>query len=473
MLNNFGAAGSNSALLVEEHQKPVISPGCGRTHFLFGLSAKTDSALESLHSRYLDFLENLGASSLADIAYTMTARRQIYDHRLAVSADSKEDLIIKLQRALPAQATPKDARTVFVFSGQGGQYLGMGRSLYQKSRLFKSHVDECHAILRKEGSLVVLPILTADSPTSGLSDLEEFEAYQVSIFTLQYALARLWMSWGVSPPAVVGHSLGEYAALVIAGVMSVEDALHIVAHRVRLMVQRYAVNETGMIAINLGPINLGPIALHDVLRAYTEFSEPSIACYNSPIDCVLSGPLTKLKALKAHLDAEIRCKNILLAVPFGYHSQAMSPLLGDLNIIAQRVTLNPPNIPIVSNFLGELVQHGDRSISVADDFARHCAEPVQFDKGIRSLVASCSSTPIDLWIEIGPHTTTLPMIKANHSLRRGNILIGSLRKHRDGWETLTGSLAQLYTSGDTPASKLRSDKKYLERTKKNVFISDG
>ncbi|KAH0578243.1 hypothetical protein H2248_004021 [Termitomyces sp. 'cryptogamus'] len=307
---------------------------------------------------------------------------------------------------------------------------------------FKFHVDECHAILRKKGSPGVLPILTADSPTSGLSDLEEFEAYQASIFTLQYALARLWMSWGVSPAAVVGHSLGEYAELVIAGVMSVEDALHIVAHRVRLMVQRCAANETGMIAINLGPI-----ALHDVISASTEFAELSIACYNSPIDCVLSGPLTKLKALKTHLDAEIRCKNILLAVPFGYHSQAMSPLLGDLNIIAQRVTLNPPNIPIVSNVLGELVQPGDRSIFVANYFARHCAEPVQFDKGIRSLVASCSSTPIDLWIEIGPHTTTLPMIKANHSLRRGNILIGSLRKHRDGWETLTGSLAQVYTSG--------------------------
>ncbi|KNZ72615.1 Conidial yellow pigment biosynthesis polyketide synthase [Termitomyces sp. J132] len=442
MLNNFGAAGSNSALLVEEHQKPVVTSNFGETHFLFGFSAKTDSALESLRSRYLDFLENPGASSLADIAYTMTARRLIYDHRLAVSADSKEDLIIKLRRALPSQATPKDARTVFVFSGQGGQYLGMGRSLYQKSQLFKFHVDECHAILRKEGSPGVLPILTADSPTSGLADLEEFEAYQASIFTLQYAMARLWISWGVSPAAVVGHSLGEYAALVIAGVMSVEDALHIVAHRVRLMVQRCAANETGMIAINLGPI-----ALHDVLSASTEFSELSIACYNSPIDCVLSGPLMKLKALKAHLDAEIRCKNVLLAVPFGYHSQAMSPLLEDLNIIAQRVTLNPPNIPIVSNVLGELVHPGDHSIFVADYFARHCAEPVQFDKGIRSLVASCSSTPIDLWIEIGPHTTTLPMIKANHSLRRGNILIGSLRKQRDGWETLTGSLAQLYSSG--------------------------
>ncbi|KAG6872570.1 hypothetical protein C0995_008721 [Termitomyces sp. Mi166 len=441
MLNNFGAAGSNSALLVEEHLNPIGVSDPEGTHLVFGFSAKDDSALESLRSKYLDFLENSEGVALADIAYTMTARRQIYDHRLAVSANSKEDLIAKLRRAPPAQASTKGARTAFVFSGQGGQYLRMGHSLYRKSSLFKSHVDECHVTLRKAGFPGVLAILTTDSPTNGLSDLEEFEAYQASIFTLQYALAKLWMSWGVSPAAVVGHSLGEYAALVIAGVISVEDALHIVAHRVRLMVQRCAVNETGMIAVNLGPI-----VVHDMLHAFTEFSDLSIACYNSPIDCVLSGPLGKLRAFKAYLDTEVRCKNILLTVPFGYHSRAMSPLLEDLNAISRNVTLNPPKIPIVSNVFGDIVDPGDPSVFVADYFARHCAQPVQFDKGIQSL-ANSSGNPIDVWIEIGPHTTTLPMLKANSSLRRDKVLLGSLRKQQDGWETLTGSLAQLYLSG--------------------------
>ncbi|KAG6896291.1 Type I Iterative PKS [Termitomyces sp. T32_za158] len=441
MLNNFGAAGSNSALLVEEHHKSVVVSDSKGMHLVFAFSAKDVSALESLRLKYLDFLEDSDAACLADIAYTMTARRQIYEHRLAVSANDKEDLVVRLRRALPAQGSAKNARIAFVFSGQGGQYLGMGVSLYQKSQLFKFYVDECHAILRKAGFPGVLAILTADSPASGLSDLEEFEACQASLFVLQYALAKLWMSWGVSPVAVVGHSLGEYAALVIAGVISVEDALFIVAHRVRLMVQRCAVNETGMIAVNLSPI-----AVRDVLCTSTEFSDLSIACYNSPIDCVVSGPLTKLQAFKAFLDADVRCKNVLLTVPFGYHSQAMSPLLDDLDVVAQRVVLNPPNIPIVSNLLGEVVHAGDPSVFSADYFALHCAKPVQFEKGIQSLVNS-SSNPVDVWIEIGPHTTTLPMLKASSCVRRGSLLLGSLRKQQDGWETLTGSLVQLYLSG--------------------------
>ncbi|KAG6867204.1 hypothetical protein C0993_005778, partial [Termitomyces sp. T159_Od127] len=166
---------------------------------------------------------------------------------------------------------------------------------------------------------------------------------------------------------------GLYAALVIAGVISLENALRIVAYRVRLMVQRCAMYETGMIAINLSPIEV-----RDVLRASTELSDLSIACYNSTIDCVLSGPLTKLQAFKAYLDAKLCCKNVLLTVPFGYYRQAMSPLLEDLNVVARRVVLNPPNIPIVSNVLGDIIDPGDAVVFSSDYFGLHCAQPVQF-----------------------------------------------------------------------------------------------
>ncbi|KAG6907234.1 Type I Iterative PKS [Tephrocybe rancida] len=442
LLNNFGAAGSNSALLVEELLKSHDARNSIGDHFVFGLSAKDNSALERLRTKYLEFLETCDASALPDIAYTTTARRQIYDHRLAVSANNAADLSAKLRRALAVQVTPKDARVVFVFSGQGGQYLSMGRSLYRSSELFKSHVDECHAILIKADFPGVLAIINAESQHSGLSMLEEFEAYQASIFTLQYALAKLWISWGIIPAAVAGHSLGEYAALAIAGVISMQDALHVIAHRVRLMVQRCAVDETGMIAVNLGPV-----AVHDVLSASSDFSGLSIACYNSPMDCVLSGPLTKLKLFKAYLDAEIHCKNILLTVPFGYHSRGMAPLLDELTDVSRSVTFHPPNIPVVSNVLGDVVLTGDSSTFTPEYFARHCVEPVQFDNGIQALISSSGSTPIDAWIEIGPHTTTLPMLKANVSLPRGSLLLGSLRKQQDDWEALTGSLSQLYLNG--------------------------
>ncbi|KAG6810939.1 Type I Iterative PKS [Tricholoma furcatifolium] len=443
MLNNFGASGSNSAVLLEEYRdrRPDVALHSQGMHLVFGLSAKDNLALERLRSKYLEFLEGCENHSLADIAYSMTARRQIYDHRLATSANNLEDLREKLRRARPIHTNPKELCIAFVFSGQGAQYLGMGRSLYQSSQLFHSHIDKCHAILIKGGFPGVLAIIANDSDESGLGRFEEIEAYHASIFALQYALAQLWIFWGISPSAVAGHSLGEYAALTVAGVISLQDALLTVANRARLMVQKCAINETGMIAVNLGPA-----AVYDVLRALPNFSSVTVACFNSSIDCVLSGPLTTLMALKEYLDAEIRCKNTLLPVPFGYHSQAMSPLTEDLNLLTRRVTLRPPNIPIVSNVFGNVVFPGDDSSFTPGYFSRHCIEAVQFDKGIQALFNHSSSPPINAWIEIGPHTTTFPLLKANTNFPSDSILLASLRRQQDDWQVLTGSLAQLYLS---------------------------
>lgn len=205
LLNNFGAAGSNTALLIEEHSPSNVTARPDGMHYIVGLSARDGDALEALRSKYLHFLESSKNVVLSDIAYTSTARRQIYDHRLAVSVNSVEDLVDKLSKALPVQTSAKDARVVFVFSGQGGQYLGMGRRLYQTSALFRKHIDDCHNILVRAGFPGVLGIILVETQSDGLSPLEEFEAYQASIFSLQYALAKLWISWGIEPAAVVGH----------------------------------------------------------------------------------------------------------------------------------------------------------------------------------------------------------------------------------------------------------------------------
>lgn len=208
MLNNFGAAGSNTTLLLEEFSSPTSSAAQPQgMPYIFGLSAKTETALEELRSRYLEWIQAPASEEVrfGDIAYTMTARRQIYSYRLAVSASDKNELVEKLSRASVAEPSGETAQVVFVFSGQGSQYLGMGRSLYQTSSLFKHHIDECHSILTASGFPGVQQIITADSEESGLTSLEEFEAYQAAIFSLEYALAQLWISWGLTPAAVVGH----------------------------------------------------------------------------------------------------------------------------------------------------------------------------------------------------------------------------------------------------------------------------
>ncbi|KAF4596739.1 Type I Iterative Polyketide synthase (PKS) [Pleurotus pulmonarius] len=443
LLNNFGAAGSNTATLLEEHLAPEPLPHPEGLSFPFGLSAKTESALEELRSRYVSWLEGPESDSarFGDIAYTMTARRQVYSHRMAVQASSKAELIEKLSKVSPVEVREDSAQVVFVFSGQGGQYVGMGQTLYKTSPLFKKTVDECESILTSAGFTGVLPIINPGPEGSGLTQLEEFEANQAAIFALEYALAKVWISWGLKPVAVVGHSLGEYAALVTANVLSLKGALMIIASRVRLMLQKCAVETTGMIAINAGPA-----VVNEVLASSPSFSGLSVACLNSATDCVVSGPLEELKALKAHLDAEVHCKNVLLSVPFGYHSPAMAPLLDDLVLVAGRATIRPPTLPVISNVHGEVVLPGDTSVFSPEYFARHCAEPVQFEKGINSFTSLSEYAKVDAWIEIGPHTTTLPMLKCIASVPKDSLLLGSLRKNQDPWNTLANSLAQLYQS---------------------------
>ena len=222
--------------------------------------------------------------------------------------------------------------------------------------------------------------------------------------------------------------------------ITIEDALLIVANRARFMATRCAFGATGMIAINANADKV-----ESILRGSTSFSGLSIACYNSGSDCVVSGPLKQLRELKDVLDGIARSK--ILAVPFGFHSSAMDPILDDLTGVAMKVKLSTPTIPVVSNVLGEVVLPGDISVFTPSYFARHCAEPVLFDSGIRALIGPSSGVVGDVWIEIGPQPTSLPMLKANDFVPTNALLLPSLKKGQSGWQTLTETLSRLYTLG--------------------------
>ncbi|KAJ7160342.1 putative polyketide synthase [Mycena filopes] len=450
VLNNFGAAGSNAVVLVEEYvaSPPPPSRTDDTAALVFGLSAKTPAALEELRAKYLAYLQSPASAdvALADIAYTMTARRQIYQYRIAVSATTRAELLSRLEGAAavavavpPGKLQPQGAgqAVILVFSGQGGQYLGMGRGLYAEYALFRGCVDECEGVLVEAGFPGVRGIILGEAE-GGSGQGAELEAFQAAVFVLQYGLGKLWLSWGVVPTAVVGHSLGEYAALVFAGVLAMKDALLLVAHRARLMVRKCALECTGMIAINLAP--------ETVEAALRDFSGLTIACYNSPVDVVLSGPLPLIKAFQAYLDTKLGCKSALISVPFGYHSSAMAPILQDLTTLADRVSLHAPSIPVVSNVLGAVVLPGDTSVFTADYFARHCADPVQFERGVHALVSRREFHRVDAWIEIGPHPTCLSMLRASPAVSKESLLLTSLRKQQEPPATLAASLAQLYTS---------------------------
>ncbi len=240
---------------------------------------------------------------------------------------------------------------------------------------------------------------------------------------------------------LVYFSLGEYVAQTVAGVLTLQDALLLVANRARLMVQKFAPSSTGMMAINLSAI-----AIDRILASEEEFSAITIACYNSPDDHVVSGPSADLQVLKAYLDGNIRCKSVFLSVGFGYHSGAMRPLEDDFTLFARRITTSPPVIPIVSNVYGKVVLPGDASVFDAQYYSRHCTDPVLFDDGIRALVATDSLPVIDAWIEIGPHAIVLPMLRRHPVIQKDSLFLPSMLKRHHPMATLHHSLAQLYVS---------------------------
>ncbi|KAF9077256.1 hypothetical protein BDP27DRAFT_1441966 [Rhodocollybia butyracea] len=402
LLNNFGAAGSNAALVLEDMPKDGPS-------------------LEKLRQKYIDWLRNPygEAFSLVDIAYSMTARRQAYSYRLAVVASDREQLVERLG---------------------GAPYTGMGRILYDTSPFFKKHIDECHSILVSLGFPGVLSVVLGE--TDALTRLEEIEAYQAAIVSLEYALGKLWIFWGLSPKAVIGHSLGEYAALVFAGVLSLRGALTLVGHRVRLMSRMCKLEASGMLAINLASETV-----EDLLGTSNDFNALSISCINSPNDCVVSGSISALQKMKTFLDVSIECRSKMLAVPYGYHSDVMSPISKELTSIANKVMLQAPNIPIASNVYGTVVLPGDEGVFRPEYFGRHCSEPVQFDQGSRALCDQLRLSANDVWLEIGPHPTCLPMLKSNDSVPPGAVLLPTLKRNQGTWSSLGATLSVLFTHG--------------------------
>ena len=206
LVNNFGASGSNAAVLVEEHmseQSPLCESLDGIS-YVFGLSAKDGSSLDALRSEYLKWLQDIPTQRIIDVAYTMTARRQVYAYRLAVTARNLIELVNALESAPFIRVSKDLSSVIFVFTGQGTYYRGMGRMLYLTSHIFKGYIDECHKILIFSGFVGIVSLITANF-TAGDSGETDPEGYQCAVFSIQFALAKLWIFLGMQPVAVVGH----------------------------------------------------------------------------------------------------------------------------------------------------------------------------------------------------------------------------------------------------------------------------
>ena len=459
LLNNFGAAGSNVALILEDVRQNDSRDQAAedRSAYVYNLSAKNRQALETSIQESREFLNTLSErTELQDICYTMSARRQVYSHRLSIICSSVSELRTRLDKI--DVSTVKPAQTVkarvFVFSGQGATHYGMGGELMKTAPLFRETMMKCNYILQRLGLSNMLELLQTSKGSSPPLDSEDQVAMsQCACVSLEYSLAKLFISWNVRPDYVVGHryvpfisrkfqadrdsSLGEYAALAVAGALSLEDVLYLVARRAQLMTSKCSSSQSGMLTCNISGS-----AAEKIIASYEGMSQLSVACKNSPADCAVSGPLdvlTDFLGLCGNLD--IKAKK--LTVPYGFHSPAMDPIVGPLEELGRSIQWSSPTIPVASNVHGRFFEAQDFQ---SEYFALHARRPVQFEDTIQAFKAQ-GIFDSAMCIEIGPHPITLPMLRKG---LHGSLctFVPTLQRDREAWTTISAALSQTSLTAD-------------------------
>lgn len=433
----FGFSGTNAHIVLEPAPPPAESPEVAiRSHEVLVLSARTPEALNAVASAYADRLDRNPQLRLRDVCGTAATGRAAFEHRLAVVAPSLEDC-----RDALATFASGDARRVatgraagppsvaFLFTGQGSQYPGMAHELYASHAGFRAAIDRCDELLRAGGTHDA-PLLAALYPqpgSEGDSLLERTSYAQPAIFAVEYALAELWQSWGVEPSVVLGHSTGEYAAACVAGVLSLEDALALVARRALLIETATA---DGVTAAVFGSVEM----VAPVLAAF----EPGIgvAGVNGPRETLVAGAADVVHAALAALkDAGIDCR--ILRVPHAPHSPLVDPVLDEFEAFAANLTYDQPRVPLISNVTGSMVGSVD-----ARYWRRHMREPVRFDQGVRTLQATgCRAV-----LELGPQPVLQLLARQNWQGEPVRWL-SSLAAARSDWAELLRAAGELWAGG--------------------------
>ena len=326
------------------------------------------------------------------------------------------------------EAADESPNIAFLFTGQGSQYVGMGQALYADETVFRDAIDECAALLSKYSDIALLDLLYPQSEHSNSGLLDETGNTQPVLFSFEYALARLWQSWGIQPAAVMGHSVGEYVAACLAGVFSLADALKLIAARGRLM---QALPTGGaMAAIFADSARVESMLVNDA-------NSLSIAAYNGPRNTVVSGKKEALESLLAVLDKQgIEYRR--LSVSHAFHSALMQAMLSDFAQVAANIQYQTPQLPLISNVSGSFA---GAEVACADYWVEHVLAPVRFTDGLQQL----SIQGYHFMLEVGPSTTLMAM--ARQSVADHVVLAASLRKEQSPSVTMLAALGQYWQNG--------------------------
>jgi acyl transferase domain-containing protein/surfactin synthase thioesterase subunit/acyl carrier protein len=439
-VSSFGLSGTNAHVILREAPRregeEAGEPRAGE-RVLLPLSAKSPEALTALAGSFQEYLKgDAGKVSLGDVAYTASARRGHHRYRLAVVGSSREELARALAATSKAARAPRveteePPRVVFVFSGQGSQWLGMGRRLLDEP-VFRRALEDCEAVLRPHTDWSLLEQLQAGAERSRL---EAVDVVQPVLFALQVALARLWRWWGVEPAAVVGHSLGEVAAAHVAGVLTLEDAARVIAVRSRL-VREQASGKGGMAVVEL--------TAEEAARAIAGLEDRlAVGVYNGPRACVLSGESAALEAVLARLEADGVFRR-RVKVDYASHSPQMEALGPLLREALAGLQPGPASVPFFSTVCAGWKAGTGLD---ADYWAANLREPVRFAQAVRAL----REQGHDVFLELSPHPVLVPVIEDGlRAVGRGGVALASLRREEEEREGLLTALGALYTRGLVP-----------------------
>jgi polyketide synthase PksJ len=478
-VSSFGIGGTNAHVILEELPpgvSPIIKSFVGVQGAVFQkrplpaggklvlLSAKTPFALERTAQNLVLHLKQYPGISLADAAYTLTVGRKAFDHRLALVCRDKDDAIAVLEsfnpkRILMHSCTPGEKSVVFMFSGVGEHYVNMTYDLYRQEPVFREEVDRCCDILEpllkgdlrnilfvkksgektaahKKGNIDLRKLLGREEipPGEGEVVLNRTLYSQVSVFVVEYALARLLLAWGIRPYAMIGYSIGEYTAACLSGVFSLEDALFLVASRAQLI---HGVEQGAMLAVSLPEKEIKSLLPPGV----------SIAAINTPDLCIVSGCVPGIEWLEHQLEERSIVFRRLKTFQ-AFHSPMMAVVEKELTGLFKKVTGHPPIIPYISNVTGTWIT----AKQAADPgyWTTHTVSPICFSEGIGQLLR----TSCGIFLEVGPGNSLSGFTVQHHEVKNESnpdrLVLASIPKESEmvpGEEFLLRTLSKLWNAG--------------------------
>lgn len=478
-VSSFGMGGSNAHVVVEEAPPTAWTAESQKTalrhekrpQHLLTLSAKNEAALAALAHRYQAHLAAHPDLALGDLCYTAYTGRSHFSHRVSLVAGSVEQMQQKLMLYSTGKSTPGVQSAIvpdhqappllaFLFTGQGAQYVNMGRELYATEPTFRESIDRCDELLRQYLGESLLALLYPDldeqahspQPTAKIDDT----AYtQPALFAVEYALAQVWLAWGIQPDLLLGHSVGELVAACVAGIFSLEDGLKLVAARGRLM---SALPQDGAM------VSLMATEVQVQAAIGPEHKAVAIAAVNGPESVVISGKREPVLAIAERM-AAAGVKTHQLTVSHAFHSPLMEPMLDDFRQVAATIVYRAPQIPLVSNVTGTLrPAQGSvtepAEMTTPDYWVRHVRAAVRFADGVATLLEQ----GIRLFLEVGPKPVlsgmVQPVVDANVGSVRATagksdqsakpnacLCLPSVRENQSDWQQMLESVGALYGQG--------------------------